>query len=350
MADKQLWIIAGLLVVMGFVLLLPFFSKKVEEELEAFLLVMGLISVSISGLWSKHVLFEALIEPVKISVAVLIAGFIFRGIRTKIKKWTQRILHHIDYGLFFFLIIVGLGLLSSLITAIIAALILVEIISALKLERNQEIKLVIITCFSIGLGAVLTPLGEPLATIAVARLKGTPYHADFYFLLRLLGLWVVPAIIGLGIGGAFLTPLTKEGKNTLIEDRPETYKDIIFRAFKVYIFVIALILLGFGFSPLVERYLIHMPVRLLYWINMASAILDNATLTAAEINAKMSLQTIKYLLLGLLAAGGMLIPGNIPNIICAGKLTIKSREWAVFGVPLGLALLAGYFIALSLVG
>jgi predicted cation transporter len=350
MANKELWIIGGLLPVMGLVLLLPFFSKKVEEELEAFLLIMGILSVSISGLWSKHVLYEALTEPIKISLAVLLAGFIFRGIRTKIKTWTHRALQEIDYGPLFFLIIVCLGLLSSLITAIIAALVLVEIINALKLERKYEIKLVIITCFAIGLGAVLTPLGEPLATIAVAKLKGAPYHADFYFLIKLLGIWVAPAIIGLGIWGFFLAPSTKASKNTLTEDRPETYKDVIFRAFKVYIFVTGLILLGFGFSPIVEQYLIHMPTKLLYWINMVSAILDNATLTAAEINSKMSLQTIKYLLLGLLIAGGMLIPGNIPNIICAGKLGIKSREWAVFGLPLGLAFLVGYFIVLSLVG
>jgi predicted cation transporter len=50
--------------------------------------------------------------------------------------------------------------------------------------------------------------------------------------------------------------------------------------------------------------------------------------------------------MGLLIAGGMLIPGNIPNIICAKKLSIKSREWARFGVPLGLAMMAGFFIIL----
>ncbi len=34
----------------------------------------------------------------------------------------------------------------------------------------------------------------------------------------------------------------------------------------------------------------------------------------------------------------MLIPGNIPNIISAGKLGITSKEWARLGVPpLGLS-------------
>ena len=39
----------------------------------------------------------------------------------------------------------------------------------------------------------------------------------------------------------------------------------------------------------------------------------------------------------------MLIPGNIPNIICAGKLSIKSKEWAKFGFPLGLAIMVSVF-------
>jgi predicted cation transporter len=45
-------------------------------------------------------------------------------------------------------------------------------------------------------------------------------------------------------------------------------------------------------------------------------------------------------------AGGMLIPGNIPNIICANKLTIKSRAWARAGVPLGAVLMMGVFVVL----
>jgi predicted cation transporter len=62
----------------------------------------------------------------------------------------------------------------------------------------------------------------------------------------------------------------------------------------------------------------------------------------------MSEQTITTVLLGLLIAGGMLIPGNIPNIICANKLAIRSREWARIGVPLGLALMFGCFVVLFL--
>jgi len=56
---------------------------------------------------------------------------------------------------------------------------------------------------------------------------------------------------------------------------------------------------------------------------------------------------IKKILMGLLLSGGMLIPGNIPNIIAAAKLKITMKEWASLGVPLGLVLMVLYFILLN---
>jgi predicted cation transporter len=48
--------------------------------------------------------------------------------------------------------------------------------------------------------------------------------------------------------------------------------------------------------------------------------------------------------MGLLIAGGMLVPGNIPNIISASKLGITSKEWARLGVPIGLVSMVIYFV------
>ena len=76
---------------------------------------------------------------------------------------------------------------------------------------------------------------------------------------------------------------------------------------------------------------------------MVSAVLDNATLAAAEISPVLSLEQMTGALVALLISGGMLIPGNIPNIIAAGKLGISMRDWAKTGVPLGLALMALFF-------
>ena len=341
--NEGLFVIGGLFFVMALVLLLPFFSKRVEEELEVFLFIMGIISVSISNLWSWHLLKEALIEPIKITLAVLIAGLLFRILRSKIAKSTIVLENRFGNSVLVFIIVVSLGLISSVITAIIAALILSEVLSVLNLSRRCKIKVAVITCFSIGLGAALTPVGEPLATIAISRLHGPPHNADFLFLFRNLSKFVIPAIFALGIYAAFLKE-SPGSKTSSRMDEPETKLGIFFRAFKIYLFVLALVFLGTGFTPVVEKYVVNMPAYILYWVNTVSAVLDNATLTAAEISPTMTVKQIEFLLMGLLIAGGMLIPGNIPNIICAKKLTIKSKEWALFGVPLGIVLMAGFFI------
>jgi predicted cation transporter len=114
----------------------------------------------------------------------------------------------------------------------------------------------------------------------------------------------------------------------------------------VYAFVAALVLFGEGLKPVVEIFITKVPAAALYWINMVSAILDNATLTAIEITPNLTLSQIISIIVSLLVAGGMLIPGNIPNIVAAGKLKISMKEWAVIGVPVGLVLLAIYFIVL----
>ena len=57
-------------------------------------------------------------------------------------------------------------------------------------------------------------------------------------------------------------------------------------------FILALVFLGTAFTPIVDRYLTRIPAAGLYWINIVSAVLDNATVTAAEITPRMSEQTI----------------------------------------------------------
>ncbi|MBI4124413.1 MAG: DUF1646 family protein [Deltaproteobacteria bacterium] len=249
---------------------------------------------------------------------------------------------------FVFCLIVLLGAAASINTAIIASLILVEVISMLKLNKKHETDLVILACFAIGLGAVLTPIGEPLSTIAIAKLKSWP-AVDFWYLARLLGWEVGGGVLAIAVLSLFFHGrLSSSGLEALREEREEPYKQIILRAGKVYLFVMALVFLGQGFKPVIDQYVIQLSANFLYWINITSAILDNATLTAAEISASMSPVQVKKILMGLLLSGGMLIPGNIPNIIAASKLNITMKDWAKLGVPLGLVLMAVYFILLNL--
>jgi predicted cation transporter len=337
----------GLFVILGVVLFAPFLVKKVEEELEIFLFVTGCIAVTITSQWSLLLIREALVEPIKITLAVFVSGFLFRIFKKSVAHNINKTVDVIGVRLFAFLVIVVLGFLSSAITAIIAALVLVEIITHLALDRKNEVILVVLTCFSIGLGAALTPIGEPLSTIAIAKLKGDPYQAGFFFLCEHLWRYIIPGILLFGFLGIILMP-TGRKKTLSSAEEQENLRDIFIRTGKVYLFVMALIFLGKGFKPIIDTYVSRMPYQGLYWLNIISAIVDNATLAAAEIGPSMGLLQIKSSLLGLLIAGGMLIPGNIPNIISAGKLKIKSSEWAKFALPLGLVVMLLYFLVLIL--
>ena len=204
----------------------------------------------------------------------------------------------------------------------------------------------------------MTPIGEPLSTITVSKL-----NESFFYLFDLLGIPVIILVVIFGVLSALfvkkpgLHKAAEEMASTDSETKPEeetateeveSYGEIVFRSLKIYLFVMALTFLGAGFEPFIERYLLDLSPLVLYWINMVSAILDNATLAAAEISPAMSQTAINDILMGLMISGGMLIPGNIPNIIAAGKLKITSSEYAKFAVPVGLVTMAGYFVFILL--
>jgi predicted cation transporter len=364
---EQLMIVNILLVcIFIVVLVLPFKVKKVEENLEVFLFICGIAALSVSSFatldgvtfgWTTAIVVEALTAPVMITTVagipigivqiVLIVGLIIYFAHSQIQRVIQTLVNRVPIYFLVFCLICGLGLISSIISAILAAIILVEIVCALPLGKPEKIGVTVISCFSIGLGAVLTPLGEPLSTIAISKLSGDPYYAGFWFLFELLGIYVIPGVIAMGILGVVF--LKRQGIPTeKLECKlvRESIRDVFIRAGKVYLFIMALVFLGAGFIPLILEYVIQIPAEGLFWVNIVSAILDNATLTAAEIGPQLSMIQIKSALMGLLIAGGMLIPGNIPNIVAAGKMGITSKEWARYGVPLGLALMFIYFLIL----
>lgn len=343
--------IIGLIIILLLVLFLPF-TKFVGRNLEVFLFIMGVASVLVSQVLNWELIREALQEPIYITLAVLIAGLLFKWFQGPIEKGVLSVSEAMPYRLFIALFVILLGLISSVITAIIAAIILVSVVGVLQLDRKTEIRLVIIACYSIGMGAALTPLGEPLSTIVVSKL-----NEDFFYLLNLIGVYVIPGVIGFGILAAFMVKnrkkLNNNSENLETEDEQsetESYGEIIIRSLKIYLFVMALTFLGAGFQPFIERFLLDLNPLILYWINMVSAILDNATLAAAEISPAMDQTTVRDILLGLIISGGMLIPGNIPNIIAAGKLKITSLDYARFAFPIGLIVMVFYFIIIVIVG
>jgi predicted cation transporter len=163
------------------VLVLPFKVKKVEENLEVFLFICGIAALSVSSFatlhgetfgWTNAIVVEALKAPVMITTVagipvgivqmVLIVGLIIYFAHVQIQQAIQTLVNRMPLYALIFLLICGLGIVSSIISAILAAIILVEIVCALPLGRPEKIGVTVISCFSIGLGAALTPLGEPL--------------------------------------------------------------------------------------------------------------------------------------------------------------------------------------------
>ncbi|SHS46248.1 Predicted cation transporter [Mycobacteroides abscessus subsp. abscessus] len=328
-----------LLIVFLFVLLLPLKVKIVENNIELFIFIMGMVTAISSGSWSRELFLKAASDPIGITIAVILASLLLKWFHRGIDRCINRLLRALSFKWCVALTVITLGLVSSIITAIIASLLLVAIVTSMRLDTKSTVRYVVLSCFSIGLGASLTPVGEPVATIAINKLG-----EDFFYLINLLGPIIFPLIILLGIVAAILVKKPKhEHQFREAHISNETYEEILYRGIKIYLFVMGLTLLGSGFKPVIDLYIIHLNTPLLYWINTVSAVLDNATLAAAEMSPQMGDQKVRAVLLGLLISGGMLIPGNIPNIIAANKLGITSKEWANVGVPIGLVILVIIF-------
>jgi predicted cation transporter len=325
------------------VLIGPVLIKSVERNLEVFFLCAGALAAAVSGQLGWPLLRTAIREPVALTLAVLGFGAVAQLARPQLDRWFQKLLRTTSPRVIYFGLILILGLLSSVITAVIAALFLVEAISLMNLDRRSETTTVVLACFAIGLGAALTPIGEPLGTIATSAV-----NQGFWYLMHLLGPLV---IIGIGIVGFIALSLPAARGESLKAARvDQTWSDVFIRAGKVYLFVVGLVGLSWGLRPLVDLYISKMPGAVLFWLNSVSAVVDNATLTAAEFGPRLTIPQQRAVLMGLLISGGMLIPGNIPNIVAAGRLNIGSREWATIGLLTGVPLMLLCFFALRLFG
>ncbi|MGB9928977.1 MAG: DUF1646 family protein, partial [Methanosarcina sp.] len=257
----EVGVLIGYLIIFLAVLLGPFKIHVIEENLEVFLFACGVVAMTLSGFavlpgietgWTMEIIEEALTAPLHVGdiagipigifQIVLIVGLIIYKWHSPIHKAIRKLTDMLSVKVLGFLLIVILGLSSSVMSAILAAIILVEVVNAMPLSRRSKIDLTIIACFSIGLGAALTPLGEPLSTIAISKLAGEPYHADFMFLFNMLGKYILPGILVYGlIGMFFLGKVSTKDQGMEAADYNETVKDVVMRAVKVYVFIMALV-------------------------------------------------------------------------------------------------------------
>src|SRR2546428_2879434 len=137
--------LSGLALVLVFVLIGPFLVKGIEKQLEVFLLAMGVVAATISGVLDIGLLKDAVYQSVTITAAVLLFGLAFHFLRRPIRTRVEGLERRLGLRPFFFLVVVGLGLLTSVVTAIIASLVLVEVVDILNLDEQSEAKLVVVS-------------------------------------------------------------------------------------------------------------------------------------------------------------------------------------------------------------
>ncbi len=331
--------IAGL-ILLALLLFGPISLDIVEHNIEAYFLVLGIIATAIGEGFSVHLIKSALTEPIEISIAVLIAGFLFRWIGPRLDSVFDALRARFSRATLAAISIFVIAMISSLITAIVAALVLVQVIGLLHIEDRRRPAVTVAACFAIGMGAALTPIGEPLSTLAAFALK-----LSFFGLFDLLAPWIIPGVMATAIlvgyfargGYADATEVVREDQSTSL---------VVKQAIKVFAFVAGLVLISHAYAPIATKYVAMLSNDTLFWANTVSAALDNATLVALEVH-DMTLVRAREAIISLLISGGILIPGNIPNIVSASALRIGSATWARIGVPVGIVLLGIYFALLK---
>ena len=340
------WVNVLLSIIALNLLIWPLVSRWVESHLEIFLLIIGAAAVTVSGGWSVKFIYQALQFPVNVAFIVLVVSLIFNNYSRYIFRILFVFFKQFEPCYSFAILVFCLGMTSSLVSVTVSALVLSEVLKVVHLEKEATLRITVFACYAIGLGAVLTPLAEPMGLVISRALAGPPHHADFFFLLRNFFWWITPAIVLLSVAAGYAARNAGSTVQMHIQEDKETYAVMMRRTWHIYLFVAALNLISTGLRPLAQSTIVHLHGAVLFLANAVSVIIDNATLAAIEIVPTISHRNLIYMVIGLAAFGSMLVQGNLPNIVAAEKLGIKSREWARIAVPTGVVLMAGYFIAL----
>ncbi|MFZ0658636.1 MAG: DUF1646 family protein [Candidatus Binataceae bacterium] len=328
------------IVVLVLMLFGPLLIHWIESNIEIYILVMGVIATLLAGGFNHSLIEHALTEPILITLAVIIAAIGFGYSRDYLDRIFALLRGRISRPILASISIFVLAMASSVITAIVAAIVLVEIVRLLHLEGAALVRVTVAACFAIGMGAAMTPIGEPLATLAASALK-----LPFFGLFDLLAPWIIPGALAASIlAGIFARgDYLDATAHAAVRESPLA---ALIQGLRVYGFIAGLVLVSYAYAPLAVEIVGRLSNDALFWANTVSAALDNATLVALEVH-NMTPVRAREAILALLVSGGMLIPGNIPNIISAVPLKIGSVAWARIGIPIGLVGLGIYFALLK---
>jgi predicted cation transporter len=324
----------------------PVVSHAIEERIEVFFLAIGVLAMTLAGAWRWEVAVHAATVPLGITLTVIAADVVFGRLRGQMDRgfgWAQA---HIGRAPLCGAAVFAIALLSAMLTAIVAALMLAEMVELMRLGPRPRLHVTVAGCFAIGLGSSLTPLGGPLSTLAASGLG-----IGFGGLFAMLAPYVLPGVLATAIVAGLFARRDDGADAVAVATTVMLIRESVVLAFvrglEIYVFIAGLILVGEAFSSLAALYVPMFGRSTLFWANTVSAAMDNATLVALEVHA-MDPVRAREAIIALLVAGGMLVPGNIPNIVAAGALRIRAGAWARIGIPMGLVLLGIYFALLEL--
>ncbi len=334
---------ASAVVILALLLFGPLAVASIEHNIELYCLALGVLATLLGTGFTRALILDALHEPIAISIAVMVAALLFGWTRPALDRGFRHLRRRVSRPVLTAASIFVIASVSSIITAIVGALVLVEVIGLLHFPSDKRVRVTVAGCFAIGMGASLTPLGEPLSTLA-ARALDLPFMGLF----QMLAPWVLPGVLASSVvAGAFARGEYDEAPAGVHVH--QSYAAIFVQAVKVFAFIAGLVLISHAYGPIANEYVSKMSNDLLFWANTVSAALDNATMVALEVHG-MTIPRAREAILSLLVSGGMLIPGNIPNIVSAGALRIGSAAWAKIGVPMGLVMLGIYFAVIKMAG
>jgi len=120
---------AGLAAVLALAFLGPFLARRIERNLELFLLACGATALTISGSWTRELVAKAFLAPVTATTIagiqmgifqiVLIAGLVIHFGHERIYGAIRRFVAVCSVDALVFLLVAGLGLLASIISSLL---------------------------------------------------------------------------------------------------------------------------------------------------------------------------------------------------------------------------------------
>lgn len=240
----------GLIPIFAATLLGPLLVKKVEQNIEAFLFLMGVCAVAISRSWHIGLVEEATQEPIIVGIvlSVLAAGLIAHYIGPHfLRGINNALIDGMTMKVIFLEIVVVLGLSAIIITPILPFFLLVETANHLPLTRKTRAKLTIMASISICLGAVLALVETPHSTIAITKMQGALPSINV-LPLELQSLYIILCILALGLISVFFI----EEKVTALEIQTSEsragLKNIAIWSAKACMFAGAILLVGLVFG------------------------------------------------------------------------------------------------------